>query len=148
MKIVKGDILSGIKQGDRVAILHGCNCFHTMGSGIAKYLVDKYPSILEVDKKTKYGNKIKLGGFSKAEQDDGVVIYNCYTQFNYGKGKHVEYTAVCDALYDVKMDITYNYGLDIDIRAPKIGCGLGGGSWKLVKLIFEAVFPQVTIYCK
>ena len=36
MKIIQGDLLQLAKQGDFDVIIQGCNCFCTMGAGIAK----------------------------------------------------------------------------------------------------------------
>ena len=149
-KIVHGDILSNINHKVPTAILHGCNCFHTMGSGIAKYLANKYPSILLADRETPYGDKAKLGTFSKATVGN-VTIYNCYTQFRYGKNtQHVDYLAIGVALVSVKGDIASTFGdlASVDIRSPKIGCGLAGGSWDIVKILFETILPEATIYVK
>ena len=50
VKYIKGDIVALFLQGNIIA--HGCNCFHTMGSGVAGQLARAYPKILEIDKKT------------------------------------------------------------------------------------------------
>ena len=39
MEIIKGDLL----KSDVPAIIHQCNCFHTMGGGIAVQIASKYP---------------------------------------------------------------------------------------------------------
>ena len=36
MKIIKGDLIKLALQGEFDVIVHGCNCFCTMGAGIAK----------------------------------------------------------------------------------------------------------------
>jgi len=36
MKIIKGDLIELIKKGYFDVVIHGCNCFCTMGSGFAK----------------------------------------------------------------------------------------------------------------
>ena len=43
MKIVKGDLLQMGKDGTFDIILHGCNCFNTMGAGIAAQIATKFP---------------------------------------------------------------------------------------------------------
>ena len=35
MNIVKGDLIKSAKEGQFDVIIHGCNCFNTMGAGIA-----------------------------------------------------------------------------------------------------------------
>lgn len=147
MNVIKKDILSDISDAP-TAILHGCNCFHTMGAGIAKYLAGRFPKIREVDKATPYGDKSKLGTFSKARYYN-ITIYNCYTQFRYGRnGSFVDYSAVIKCLQAVRRDLLWRYNnlSNVDIRAPKIGCGLAGGGWHLIELIFDVCLPEATIY--
>lgn len=62
VKYIKGDIVALFLQGNIIA--HGCNCFHTMGSGVAGQLARAYPKILEIDKTTtEYGSRDKLGRY-------------------------------------------------------------------------------------
>ncbi len=148
MKIINDDILSNINPGVPTFILHGCNCFHTMGAGIAKYLASKYPEIRKVDKETPYGKKYKIGTFSKAEVEPNLTIYNCYTQFRYGRGKHFESAGLALCLVAIRDELVrkYVYLNSIDIRSPMIGCGLGGDDWENVKIIYEILFPEIVIY--
>lgn len=53
MKIIRADILSQLDFNKPTVILHGCNCFCTMGAGIAKYLKQNYPLVYTVDKVSK-----------------------------------------------------------------------------------------------
>ena len=62
MKMIQGDLIALAKEGNFDVIAHGCNCFCTMGSGIAPLMakafgVDKYP--LEAPKQK--GDRNKLG---------------------------------------------------------------------------------------
>ena len=66
MKIIKADILSNIDPNRLTIILHGCNCFHTMGAGIAKYLANKFPEVLKADQTTIKGDTGKLGSDRKS----------------------------------------------------------------------------------
>ena len=43
---VKGDLISIFKSGAG-HLIHGCNCFHTMGAGIARQIVREFPQALE-----------------------------------------------------------------------------------------------------
>jgi O-acetyl-ADP-ribose deacetylase (regulator of RNase III) len=66
MKIIKGDIIKLAQQGQFDVIVHGCNCFCTMGSGIAKAVKSCFPIAFQVDLKTQKGEKAKLGTYSSA----------------------------------------------------------------------------------
>ena len=97
---IKADILNGIDPNQKTLILHGCNCFHTMGAGIAKYLKQKYPQVYKADLSTLYGNKTKLGSYSTAIITPQLHILNCYLQFTYGRERkvYVEYFQVSKCL--------------------------------------------------
>lgn len=129
---IKGDVL---KSDERI-IVHGCNCFNTMGSGIAKQIKKLFPNAYDEDQKTQKGDRTKLGRFSSALcADDSVVIVNAYTQYRYGRDKvHVNYDALRTAMSRICVDLP-----DVPIAMPKIGCGLAGGDWEKVSEILEEV---------
>jgi O-acetyl-ADP-ribose deacetylase (regulator of RNase III) len=147
MKMVKGDMLENINPEILTVLLHGCNCFHVMGAGIAQQLVNRWPKVLEVDKQTAKGVREKLGSNSCARINDRLLIVNCYTQFMYGKNqRQVDYEAVYNCLYDVAFLFkTYDIST-VDMRAPMIGCGLAGGDWDIIRPMFEKLLPNITIY--
>jgi len=151
LKIIKADILSDFDHTKPTAILHGCNCFCTMGAGIAKYLSMKYPQVLAADLKTKKGDASKLGTFTTAVISPKLHILNCYTQYHYGFKKGgkppVDYDAIRQCLQKVAND--YNL-LNIQFRSPKIGCGLAGGNWDIVMPMFEEALgnKDLIIYFK
>jgi O-acetyl-ADP-ribose deacetylase (regulator of RNase III) len=140
---IKGDLLIS----DCDVICHGCNCFHTMGSGIARQIANRYPLVEFVDKKTKYGDREKLGTYSTANiqigNDKNLIILNCYTQYNYGFQK-----VNCDynAIEKVMIKINNEFPQDCKIGMPKIGCGLAGGYWNIVEEILNRVFADREIF--
>lgn len=147
MEIIKADILSDLDPNKPTVILHGCNCLHRMGKGIALYLKSHYPIIHSIDKNTPYGDRNKLGTISIAGIHGNLHIVNCYTQFDYrrssSKTPHADYKAIENCLEN----IAYLYN-GWEIRSPKIGCGLAGGSWDIVSKLFEKVLhdQNVRIY--
>ena len=72
LKHAQGDLLQMAREGQFDAVVHGCNCFCTMGSGIARQVREQYPSAYEADCKTVGGDIRKLGNytFTFAENDD------------------------------------------------------------------------------
>ena len=72
LKYRMGDLVKDAHNYD--VIVHGCNCFNTMGAGIALAVKRKYPEAYEVDKRTKYGDINKLGTISVAYCDDVIVV--------------------------------------------------------------------------
>jgi O-acetyl-ADP-ribose deacetylase (regulator of RNase III) len=149
MHEINADILSNLNTGvQRTIILHGCNCFHTMGAGIAKYLKDKYPQIYTADCMTKRGDKDKLGTCSRAILNPNLHILNCYTQYNYGREKilYASYLAIEECCKQV----VAIYDPSWEIRMPKIGCGLAGGDWNIVENIIKETLNKfnVLVYYK
>lgn len=126
-----GDVLN---SGEKF-IVHGCNCFNTMGSGIAAQIRKQYPFAYDVDQLTEQGNYFKLGTYSQGTEGD-VTIINAYTQYKFGRDKrYAEY----DAIEMVMNGICYDFQ-KVDIMAmPKIGCGLAGGDWNIVADILDRV---------
>ena len=82
MKHVIGDIIEMGQEGKIDVLIHGCNCFHTMGAGIALGIKKTFPEAYEADLRTPYRHASKLGDFSQATTENGLVIINAYTQFS------------------------------------------------------------------
>lgn len=134
MKIIEGDLIEAALNGKFDVIAHGCNCYHTMGAGIAKQIKKVFPGAYKADCETPYGDPNKLGTFSKLSVIQ-LTILNCYTQFHFGFNNGeppVDYKAIRSCMELIKLYYTgYRIGL------PMIGCGLAGGSWDIVKQIIE-----------
>jgi O-acetyl-ADP-ribose deacetylase (regulator of RNase III) len=132
MKTIKGDLIQLALNGKFDVIVHGCNCYNTMGAGIAKEIKRVFPEAYEADCKTQKGQKGKLGSFSHANVKRGkhdIIVVNAYTQHKYwGEGRHVDYNAVFYAFEKIKDKFTgKRFGI------PLIGAGLAGGFWKIIE---------------
>ena len=134
MKVIKGDLLERAKEGEFDLILHGCNCFCTMGAGIAKGIKRYFPEAYAEDQKTKSGHKTKLGTCSFAVIEKfGLIVVNAYTQFDYrGRGVKVDYDALRSCMKWIKTNFSGE-----KIGLPKIGAGLAGGDWGRISQIIE-----------
>jgi O-acetyl-ADP-ribose deacetylase (regulator of RNase III) len=136
MKITKGDLIKKAKEGDFDLIVHGCNCFCTMGGGIAKGIKKEFPEAFDADLATLKGSKEKLGtcSFARIERDGiNFIVVNAYTQFDYrGTGVKVDYHAVRSCMKWIKENFKGNR-----IGLPKIGAGLAGGDWKRISQIID-----------
>ena len=98
MNIVKGDLIKLAKQGESDVIVHGCNCYCTMGAGIAKSIKSNFPQAYQADQQTVKGSADKLGTYSQATveiQTGTLTIVNAYTQLHWrGKGVKANYDAI------------------------------------------------------
>ena len=141
IKYVRGDLLDAAGDVEVDAIAHCCNCFCTMGSGIAPKIKRRWPEVYEADCQTKKGDPKKLGSFSKATVMDGLLtVYNLYGQFGYGKRdqglRDLNYDALFNALDSMAVDVLVQGGKTVGL--PLIGCGLAGGVWHVVEAMIEA----------
>lgn len=136
MKTRRGDLLQLAQEGDFDVIAHGCNCFCTMGAGIAKAVAARFPQALEADRRTPTGDRTKLGTCSFAEVDTAhgkLTVVNAYTQFHYrGRGDKADY----EAIHACMRWLAAHYH-QARIGLPKIGAGLAGGDWPRIERIID-----------
>lgn len=134
MKYIHGDLLKLATDGAFDVIAHGCNCFCTMGAGIAKGVATHFPSAYAADRRTAKGDLAKLGTCSFAEVEVGdrvLTIVNAYTQYDFrGRGRKADYDAIRSCMRWLRAKFP-----KARIGLPKIGAGLGGGDWKDIEAI-------------
>jgi O-acetyl-ADP-ribose deacetylase (regulator of RNase III) len=136
MKKERGDLLKKALQNEFDVIVHGCNCFCTMGAGIAKTVKQLFPAAYEADLTTPNGSRSKLGTISYAEVEVNgrpLIIVNAYTQFDWrGSGVKANYKAIEHAFRLIKERFS-----GLRIGYPAIGAGLAQGDWKVISNIIE-----------
>jgi O-acetyl-ADP-ribose deacetylase (regulator of RNase III) len=141
------------QQGKFQVITHGCNCFSTMGAGIAPQMAkafgcDKFPLEIGMGKRGDYNKLGQIdwkvntytGGtdeFNFFEFDLAVV--NSYTQYGFGlnheggSARPLDY----DALRLCMRKINHRFkGRHVGLPGL-IGCGLAGGDENIVKMIIK-----------
>ena len=123
MNLVKGDLVKMGKNNEVDIIVHGCNCFNTMGAGIAASIAREFPDAYNADQETVRGDPGKLGTYTIG-MHGRLVIINAYTQYGMSRdGKDVfEYLAFERVLEKLASRFgAFRFGL------PMIGMGLAGG---------------------
>lgn len=120
-------------------IIHQANCFHIMGGGIAARIKAKFPEAYEADLKTPSGDENKMGTFSFAVLPSNYHIYNVYGQFGLGNGRETRYDALYEGLRAVRFHAEQNALTSLGLP-KRMGCVLGGGSWRIVRAIVGEVF--------
>lgn len=133
IRYVDGDLVRDAENYEVIA--HCCNCFCTMGAGIAPQIKHKFPEAYEADCRTKSGDESKLGTISFTENTTPIVV-NLYGQFDYTgrrSGKmDLDYNALRSALKAMREKFTgKTFGM------PMIGAGLAGGDWNVIERIIE-----------
>jgi len=146
MNIIEGNLIEMADSGEFDAIMHGCNCFCTMGAGIAKNIRDRWPEVYDIDRQTVRGATDKLGKFTfavvKTRANTILTVFNLYTQYRYGMkyGPPFDYDAFTNALRGLKpLFVGENY----TVGMPMIGAGLAGGDWRIISEIIEEEFQNV-----
>jgi len=140
MKEIKGNLITLANEGNFQIIAHGCNCFNTFGSGIAKEIKERLPEAYKVDHRTKKGDINKLGNMTKYSYDNFTIL-NCYTQYSYSNYEpQLDYEALTLCLR--KINNTYK---SMSIGLPLIGCGKAGGNWVVVLDIIEKELKDMDV---
>lgn len=137
---ITGDLLKLALQGEFDTIIHGCNCFCSMGGGIAATIRSVFPEACQADLDTEYAAAAKLGTYSSAVSR-GITIINAYTQYDCFGPRPVDYNAV------EKVFIRLNHDLSPDshIGIPLIGAGLAGGDWGTIEQIINTATPKLAL---
>lgn len=137
-----GDLL----KADATYICHQVNCRGVMGAGIAKQVKDTWPEV--------YNDYIKaiqnhpkccpLGEITATKINNNQVVINMFAQDRYGHGiRFTDYEAFYKCLERIR-DLTNS---NSTIAFPYgIGCGLGGGDWKIIETMIQNVLKDRKVY--
>lgn len=132
LKIAEGNLLDMAEAGDFDIIVQGCNCWCTMGSGIAKQIRERYPSAYNADcANTVPGDYKKLGNYTQASavRKDGTafLIVNAYTQYDFNRAgenadvfEYISFKLILQKLAHAYPGLRFGF--------PMIGMGLAGGN--------------------
>ena len=144
MKIVKGCLLEAFSKGHVTTIAHQVNCQRKMASGVAGSIAEAYPEHKEDYLKSYQG----LGDYVLTVVPEGF-IYGIFGQEYYGRTKrYTNYSALISGLSKV-MDVVSESSSSKTLGIPYgVGCGLGGGNWKLVQVLLNdlsEIYPEVEL---
>lgn len=148
IKYVEGNLITMAQNGEFDIIAHGCNCFCTMGAGIAPQIAKAFPSAEKADNETLKGDPYKLGTWSMGiDEVQGsrkkLRILNLYTQYSTGGQRAVDYAAIKYCFLKIRKTFPETDKIGI----PKIGAGLGGGDWDVIEDLIKSVAPKMDITC-
>jgi len=147
IKYVKGDVLRPIGNGYKL-IIHCCNDLGLMGSGVAKALFLKWPSVKEeyVSWKQESDSSTAdflLGNIQIVKTESDISVINMIGQHGIaisGENPPIRYEAIESCLLKVKdlVRLKEFEGEMVSIHAPRFGAGLAKGNWDLIeKLIID-----------
>lgn len=139
--IINGDIAKSNEKN----ICHQVNCQGRMKSGVAAVIREKWPTIYEDYVRwiiKSFPNTLGTVGISK--QDDDVIIYNFYAQYDYGYDNK-RYTSY-DAFWECLNRLKHYLPIGSRIAFPyKIGCGLGGANWNIIYAMIDEVLKDYDV---
>ncbi len=126
LQIVKGDLIQLVKSGEFDVIVHGCNCFCRMGSGIARSIAAEWPAVYAADCATVSGDRNKLGSITAVRIDDKFWVVNAYTQ--YLTARRGENVFELENFEIILAQLLEEFS-GLRIGMPCIGAGLANGHW-------------------
>lgn len=145
VKYVKGDLL----KSDCDYICHQVNCQGVMGSGIARQIREKWPWVFHsyhrcCDRHAGKTSELLGNIWGVAIDHDNLNpqwVINMFSQDNYGYDgtRFTSYDAFAECLKAMRDRLPK----DKTIGFPKnIGCGLGGGNWKVISTLIEEILGE------
>ena len=152
---VKGDML----EANLDYYCHQVNCQGRMGSGIAKQIKERWPVVYDgymasFEERRKEVEKLcgqwetqidvsetLLGHLQQIQVNDKQTVINMFAQQYYGyDGKrYTSYDAFWACLGGIRDSVPK--GSKIGFPA-KIGCGLGGANWNVIRTMIEEVLGE------
>ena len=152
---------SCIRQGNSgtsIIVPHVCNNIDLFGAGFAASVAKYYPVVkenyhllgqnflkhnlgyaqfVEVAKDQNYGHRLI---FANMIAQNGIIGAN--------NSRPLNYFALCKSMSMVSKYISNSFDKDsrVQIHAPKFGCGLAGGDWKLISNLIEDIWNNIDIF--
>lgn len=138
-----GDLVKDASNLKLDLLIHGCNCFNTMGSGIAKSIRNAFPEAYHADQMTVKGDKRKLGSYTEADtlcEDHPIKIINAYTQYQYGRENKLYFDY--DAFKKILKTLNDTYPGSL-VGFPRIGAERAGGCWLTIAEMIKINAPRL-----
>jgi len=137
MKQIIGNLLD-----QKGVICHQVNMRRIMGAGLALQIRNKWPEAYE-----EYRNyclkKPELGHVIYSIVSRDVIVAHLFGQSDIGTGIMTNYD-----VYPAMLESVDRYASSINERIYipyGIGCGIGGGNWKIMLPMIEEYCPEATI---
>ncbi len=141
---IVGDATEPIGNGEKF-IFHVVNDIGVWGAGFVKALSAKWP---EPEKIYREAHPYILGYCSLASIDLSLFVVNMVAQhgtISKSNPHPLKLDALADCFEAIKPYICY-LGDSPSIHMPRIGCGLGGGSWDEVEPVIKKHLSDFDVY--
>ena len=150
MKYIKQNITE-VETG---LIMHGVNCLHKMGSGVALAIRKKWPDVYDIYMRMPSGREMLGQTHMICVKDrmiggpEGLYIANCYTQLNYGYDG-VKYADIDAVGACVRECFAFADANGFDINTPRIASDRGGLDWTTevepIFIVLNTEYPDVNV---
>ena len=137
---IKGDLIKFAITGKFDIIAHGCNCFCTMGAGIAPQFARHFGADKFSLEAAQFRGAVNKLGMIEVRRSNNVLVANCYTQYSTGGIRPLDYEALTLCL----RKLNQNYS-GKSIGLPLIGCGWAGGDWNIVKGLIQKELKDMDV---
>ena len=132
-------------------ICHQVNCHGKMGSGVAKSIREKFPTVYNMytdicfNKKQVLGN-VQIVCLSDIERNtfSNQYVANMFAQNRYGYdgARYTDYEAFYNCLETIKRFAKEHYAVKSIAFPYRIGCDRGGANWKIIFTMIYEVFKN------
>lgn len=144
IKIIEGNLFDSKAQ----IICHQVNACGVMGSGVAKEVRERYPTVYGAYRNEYEKGNLKLGIviYATAKKDQVIANMCAQDKFGYDGKLYTNYVALQECFNNV---VSYAYSaFDIKptIALPyKMSCDRGGGKWDIVYQMIENTFKDFDV---
>ena len=151
MNIIDGDIIEVVERcavtipegqdyPDPALLIHQVNCVGVMGGGVAKAVRDRWPLVYDAYKESEW----VLGDIQVVLAAPRIHVCNLAGQYDiHGSYPLTNYKALETGLK--KIAEWQNHPRLRTFLPYLLGCGLGGGDWKIVLPLIEKYLPWATL---
>lgn len=143
---INGDATSPTGEGIKI-ITHCCNNYGIWGAGFVIAISKKWKQVKPLYQKWLLKRENMLGKVQFLRLEEEIVLANLIGQEGVGERDGIppiRYDAIRAGLQKVNDFAKSN---NASIHMPRIGCGLAGGSWKMIEeIIHEVVEVPVYVY--
>jgi O-acetyl-ADP-ribose deacetylase (regulator of RNase III) len=144
---LQGDAL--VPRSDAVTIIaHVVNdgTSNWGGGGFASAVRRRFPEVAKDFQKWTSRNRanLRLGKSRLCEAGPGIFVFSMVAQKGYGPSSkpRIRYEPLEQCLLDLAQEATAR---NAAVQMPKIGCGLAGGRWSVVRELIEEALLEVAI---
>ena len=132
-------------------ICHQVNCQGKMGSGVAKSIREKFPTVYNMYTDICFNKQQVLGNVQIVRLLDierntfsNQFIANMFAQNHYGYdgARYTDYEAFYNCLETIKRFAKEHYAVKSIAFPYRIGCDRGGANWKIIFTMIYEVFKN------